>query len=323
MDIKFLLNSGKNRKLPYYIKNYIKVFSPKIIFQKRLSKKLDSINGRCDANYIWDRVSYYNKLDGVEPIDKNAAVLGDLKKGGEVKSVYFFDAYEIVSWFNEKLHWNFLPGDITQIPGVPTILKSRPIRGDNRNSVVLKLEKIRHFIFLNDTLQFPEKQNKLIFRGKMDGKPHREKFMRMYFDHPMCDLGNITKSNSLPEEWKVKKSTLYDHLKFKFILALEGNDVASNLKWIMSSNSIAVMPEPTYETWFMEGKLIPDFHYIRIKNDYTDLEERLNYYIENQDEAQKIIDNAHDYVAQFFDKKREKLIGLAVMDKYLKMTGQE
>ena len=50
---------------------------------------------------------------------------------------------------------------------------------------------------------------------------------------------------------------MYDNLNYKFILAIEGYDVATNLKWIMSSNSLAVMPRPTYATWFMEGTLIP------------------------------------------------------------------
>ena len=70
-------------------------------------------------------------------------------------------------------------------------------------------------------------------------------------------------------------------------MALEGNDVASNLKWVMSSNSIAVMPRPTCETWFMEGKLIPNYHYIEIKPDYSDLPEKLQYYIDHPEEAKK------------------------------------
>ena len=41
----------------------------------------------------------------------------------------------------------------------------------------------------------------------------------------------------------------------------------------MSSNSVAVMPKPKYESWFMEGKLIPDYHYVLIKDDYSDFEE--------------------------------------------------
>ena len=32
---------------------------------------------------------------------------------------------------------------------------------------------------------------------------------------------------------------------------------------------VAVMPKPKYESWFMEGKLIPNYHYILIKDDYS------------------------------------------------------
>ena len=96
------------------------------------------------------------------------------------------------------------------------------------------------------------------------------------------------------------KKTIREHLDYKFIMALEGNDVASNLKWVMSSNSIAVMTRPTCETWFMEGKLIPDYHYIEIKDDLSDLEEKLNYYIAHPAEAEQIVEHAHEYVSQIF-----------------------
>lgn len=323
MNLQFLFASGKNPKLPYYIRNYSKVILPKYVFQSRLKNKLKSITSRPDAEYIISRVNYYNKLETAQELPESSQRLADLKKGKKVKTVYFLDAYLIVSWFKGSFKWNYVPGDVTHIPEIPSIVKSRPIAGDNRKSVVLKLEKVRHFIFLKDKLKFREKSNKIIFRGKVDNKPHRIAFMEKYFNHPMCDLGNITNKNITPPEWTVEKSTLYDHLKYKFILALEGNDVASNLKWIMSSNSIAVMPKPKFETWFMEGNLIANHHYIEIKEDYSDLEERLNYYIENPEEANQIIKNANEYVSQFFDKEREHLIGLAVMNKYLERTSQK
>jgi spore maturation protein CgeB len=77
------------------------------------------------------------------------------------------------------------------------------------------------------------------------------------------------------------------------------------------------MPKPTYETWFMEGKLIPNVHYVEIKPDYSDLKQKMDYYIAHPDEAQKIIDNAHAYVEQFKNKRRERIISLLVMEKYL------
>jgi hypothetical protein len=322
MNLKFLFASGKNAKLPYYIKNYSRVVLPKYVFQSRLTRKLESINSRLDKEYIISRVEYYNKLKTAQTLPESSQRFSELKKGKKVKSVYFLDAYRIISWFKGSFKWNYVPGDVTHIPEIPSIVKSRPIVGNNQNSVLLKLVKVRHFIFVNDNLSFKEKRNKIIFRGKADHKPNRIDFLEKYFDHYMCDLGNISKKNILPEHWKVEKCSLYDHLKFKFILALEGIDVASNLKWIMSSNSIAVMPKPTYETWFMEGRLIANHHYIEIKDDYSDLEEKLKYYIEHEEEAQQIITNANHYVSQFKDKKREDLISLAVIDKYLSKTRQ-
>ena len=60
-----------------------------------------------------------------------------------------------------------------------------------------------------------------------------------------------------------------------------------------------------------------------IITDFSDLEERLNYYIEHVDESLEIIRHAHEYVSQFKDKRRENLISLLVLDKYFKMTGQK
>ena len=90
----------------------------------------------------------------------------------------------------------------------------------------------------------------------------------------------------------------------------------------MSSNSIAVMSKPQFETWFMEGQLIPDFHYIHIRDDYSDLEKKLTYFIDNPDKCMKIIQNANAYVEQFKNKRREKLISLMVLEKYFIKTGQ-
>jgi hypothetical protein len=50
------------------------------------------------------------------------------------------------------------------------------------------------------------------------------------------------------------------------------------------------------------------------------LEERLQYYIDHLDEAEAIIQHAHEYVDQFRDKERENLISLLVLKKYFEIT---
>ena len=118
------------------------------------------------------------------------------------------------------------------------------------------------------------------------------------------------------------KISLWEHLKYKFVMTLEGNDVASNLKWVMSSNSLAVMPRPKYETWFMEGTLVPGYHYVEIRDDFSDLPEKMAYYAAHPEEAERIAAHAHEYIAQFRNKRRERIISLLVLEKYFRMTGQ-
>jgi hypothetical protein len=321
LSLQYLLHNGKNSKLKYYTINYARLLTPKFLFQWRLKHTLKEIDSRSDKEYIIQRVNYYNKMSNPVTLPEDATKLKDLSMKGHAK-IYFFDIYEFIRWFPSSYKWSYFPGDINRLLPVYSITKSRPIGNNNENSVIMKLEKNRHFTFLHDKIPFEDKMNRVIFRGKILAKESRRKFMKMYFGNPMCDLGDVGKHSSDPPEWHSGKLTIFDHLKFKFIMSLEGNDVASNLKWVMSSNSIAVMPKPTCETWFMEGTLIPDYHYIEIKSDFSDLEERLNYFITYPDKANEIIIHAHQYIEQFKDQRREKLISLMVLDKYFKITRQ-
>ena len=280
---------------------------------------LSWVMGRAQADNAWITIMSNINILAVASLADTACII--LAEGVEVAQDVI-DTYQYTRWFPVRFQWGFCPGDVTYIPQYPSIVKSRPLTLHNENSVIMKLDKVRHFIFVNDKKTFESKKNMVIFRGKVKGKTSRKKFMEMYFHHPMCDLGDVSKNTTDPKEWQTEKKTIQEHLDYKFILALEGNDVASNLKWVMSSNSIAVMPQPTCETWFMEGTLIPNYHYIEIKPDFSDLESRLQYYIEHIDEAQEIIKHANEYVKQFKNRKRENLISLLVLEKYFKVTGQ-
>ena len=237
-------------------------------------------------------------------------------------TAYYFDQHDVTRWFPKSLRWNFCPGDVYFTPDVPTVVKSRLLTADNQNSVVLKLDKLRHFLFVKDEKPFRAKKDMAIFRGKIRHSRVREKFLQLYFNHPLFDCGVVGKNEGCPEQWMQPKKTIREHLDYKFIMALEGNDVASNLKWVMSSNSIAVMTRPTCETWFMEGTLIPDYHYIEVKEDFSDLPDKLTYYAQHPDKAEEIIKHAHAYVSQFLDKEREEILQLMVLERYFETSGQ-
>lgn len=318
-----MLHSGKNSNLKYYIRSYLREYTPKIFSQMQLNRILRQMDQRQDKEEIMRRVNYYCKLDKGSNFNRQmwsdkAIMLQDQPVTGQ--KTYYFDAMEYARYFSQDLRWILDAGDKPYVAPEPAIVKNRPIVEHNENSVILNLDKNRHFLFVRDNKPWRDKKNMTIFRGDLGPrKENRDVFMNRWYGHPMVDAASTNRSEQHPE-WQRGKLTIGEHLDFKFIMSLEGNDVASNLKWIMSSNSIAVTPRLTQETWFMEGTLIPNYHYVEVKEDFSDLEERLTYYIAHPDEAEAIICHAHEYVKQFIDTKREKLISLLVLKKYFEIT---
>lgn len=316
----------KNSKFIYYIKVYLKTIIPSCILRHRLPKILKQAQNRPDFEYIKKRVDYYNQLNNNTILPNSVKKASEItRKNFEYQSVYYHDTHEFIRYFDINNKISIVGNDLTIVPDIPSVVKSRPIRQaniDNTNSVVLKLNKVRHYIFVDDPYKFQEKDNRVIFRGDIKYKPHRAKFIEMYASHPLCDVCDIAHKSETNVAKHRKPISIKKHLKFKYIMALEGNDVSSNLKWIMSSNSIAVMPKPKFETWFMEGTLIPNYHYIEIKADFSDLIERIEYYNTHPHEAEAIVKHANEYVEQFKNKKRERLISLLVLNKYFEKTGQ-
>ena len=317
--MKVIVKNFKNNKFLYYLKSFSSLLVPKFIFKNRLSSILLSIPNE-KLEYFFKRVNYYNKIDNKTELNKNWPKLSNLKIKKKGKT-YFFDTYSVTKYFSQSLKANFLFGDINYVPNKISFVKSRPINSKNHNSILLKLNKVRHFLFVKDNYTIDKKKNILFGRAAVHQK-QRIEFYEKYFDNDLCELGQINKGTT-HDHWYKKKVSLDYHLKHKFILCIEGNDVASNLKWVMSSNSVAVMPKPKFESWFMEDMLIADYHYIQINDDYSDLENKLRFYIENPEKLKQISINANNYVNQFRDYNDEKLISLLVMEKFFSLTKQK
>lgn len=318
----------KNLHLPYYFNGIRMSITPRWFTEYRREALLRSFDclPALSKDYVQERVNYYNRLTTVSPLPLECPMLGEQHYfRRNYPSVYYFDSYEWTRYYPREFRWSFAPGDITAIFDVPTIAKSRPIEASkkNPNSIVINMDKVRHFMFFRDPIPFEKKENRAVFRGAIHGKPVRMQLIEKYFDHPQLDILDTSTNSIYPFYMRQQgEMSVYDHLKFKYILSLEGNDVASNLKWVMNSNSLAVSPCLHYETWFMEGRLVPGEHFIEIKPDCSDLIEKLTYYDEHPAEARAIVENAHEYCRQFFNKEYERLISLMVMEKYFRMTDQ-
>jgi hypothetical protein len=82
----------------------------------------------------------------------------------------------------------------------------------------------------------------------------------------------------------------------KVIISMEGNDVASGLKWSLLSESVVVMPPPTRTSWAMEELLEPWIHYIPMNPDGSNAEERIKWVGENDEAAHRIAERGRLFI---------------------------
>lgn len=222
----------------------------------------------------------------------------------------------------------------------PTLVKSRLISSVPNYSILMKFNTIRHFKPIFDIplwdIPFDQKKNQLYWRGASTGygfgnnipyRPSsRESLLQKYYRHtnPQIDIGlsSLAQNAKLnPNKYKhyLKKScSIKVMLQYKYLLSVEGNDVASNLKWILFSNSVLFMPPPHIESWIMESYLIPYYHYIPIAPDFSDIEEKINWCDMHPTECKTIVSNATNYIKTFLDEQNETIIMKNVLDHYFK-----
>ena len=305
---------GGARRVGYYAVNSILDALPSRVHQWRRNQILAELEKRPLSPYEQARLDYYNKLETEFNLQKSVAISAISRK----RTFYYYDLKYYANCFNSKQNLLYVFGDVTAIPKEPAIVKSRPITDDNHNSVIMKLDRLRHYYFIRDPYSFRQKRPLAVWRGVMNNVA-RNALIEGHAGKPYCDVADI----GVPREGRPKMENFLsreNQLRYKYIISIEGNDVATNLKWIMASNSLCIMPTPKYETWYAEGMLVPGFHFALVNEDFSDLKEVIDHYEANPDKAEAIIQNAHVYVAQFRDKRREDLLSYLVLEKYLRLA---
>lgn len=303
------------RRLNYYTTGVVRELMPRSLFRFEQDAVFRQLEDTGALPALLERVNYYN---GLTP-DRHARPLTRIDSVDRSRSRYFIDLAEHLRFFPAHLKIETLFGDITHVPPVPSILKSRPIAGENANSVLLNLDKFRHFRLFEDPVPFSKKTPKAVWRGTMNN-PLRAALVSSHANSPFCDVGHV--SRNFTEVPPKDVLSPVQQFQYRYIISVEGCDVATNLKWVMASNSVCIMPRPRYETWFMEGRLIPGHNYVEVRDDFSDLHEKIEMLEADPMRAREIAANANRHVGMFLQRRNEKLTSLLVLQKYFEATGQ-
>jgi len=304
-----------------YLRKGSAVAARDYIKKPSLKKLLEALSGCPEIiiDSLSDRIKYYCKIDSHFTLYNQMSIdLQALKK--EKRKTQNLDIFYVLRFFSKGTRLAITTGDNRINPPTPAICKSRPLATPNNNAVLLKLNEARHYYHQPDKKSFKEKEPIAVWRGACH-QPIRKQFIVAAKDRPLINAGDVS-SGSVDAIYQREPLSLQQQMSYRYIISIEGNDVATNLKWIMRSNSVCFMPKPKFETWFMEGQLKSGWHYVQIKDDFSDIEEKIQYCESHPAEVQAIINNANRYTEQFYRPRLELMLQVLVLLRYLILSGQ-
>lgn len=157
----------------------------------------------------------------------------------------------------------------------PVFTKNRLI--SRKRGIILPIQWERHLgEVVNEAVRLSaamppwrEKKAALVWRGSTTGKTLRQRYV-----HALSEAGHNVRFSQVVQgkdswiskaEHKGEPMAQRETLQYRYVLSLEGNSFATNLAWQLASSSLVVMPVPRWETWLMEGLLIPFVHYVPLE----------------------------------------------------------
>jgi len=142
--------------------------------------------------------------------------------------------------------------------------------------------------------QEPWKIDKLFWAGQLSN-PSRKKFVDIFSKHPKMDIALFRDhwghgKNILPEKYL----SLPDHCNYKYMIDLQGNGYSGRTKLLFHMNRVLFYQERELnEYWFWQTK--PYVHYIPIKKDLSDLNEKIEWAENHPEECREIAKNAYQF----------------------------
>ncbi len=212
-------------------------------------------------------------------------------------------------------------GDNVESLPVPAFAKSRPIDAPGA-AILQRLNPDLHYGKLarvdRADRPFREKRRVLLWRGATTGnflRADRPVGPRAFVGrwaqsaNPAIDVGFhrvveqlARRPRDLPAGFEAQMKpalSLAEQLSCRYLLSLEGNDVATGLKWQLYSRSVVLMPPPRMESWAAERLLVPYEHYVPVAPDLSDLEAVLAWCEDNEAACETIAMNGRRYMRPF------------------------
>jgi hypothetical protein len=296
----------------YIIDNVIKYYDDDpIIGKNHCDVIIDMILQTLKMNKITNTRFFFNKRD--HPMlrkDLTQSYKFLYKSKTDIPNQYKKDGFiKIISWTGSEYFSDVLSPNVDDwvttcnyVPNTSENFSSKTIL-ENRNKLWIDWEN---------------RNDKIIFLGSSTGNPRRNKNQRMML---------VDYVNSLPESEKIKydvgitlinyrdkisepciieftmddfplheRIEMVDQMKYKYVISVPGHSAPYRYLTLFYLGFLVFRVDPPeermdIETMWCDLYLDPFKDYVPIKSDLSDLNEKVNYYIQHQDECKKILNN--------------------------------
>lgn len=141
----------------------------------------------------------------------------------------------------------------------------------------------------HDEVAVMDKIRKAVWRGAVwTNQKVRGSLMDVTEGKPWADVLEVV--------WKEKLNIMRaeDFCRYMFVIHTEGRSWSGRLKYLLNCDSVPIVHKLDWTTSYYhllvgEG---PDQNHIPVKRDFSDMEAKVNYYLDNADEAQRIAENS-------------------------------
>lgn len=121
----------------------------------------------------------------------------------------------------------------------------------------------------------------------LDGYPHADvKYVRG---------GWAQNDNEVMESHYGERMTFEQQCGYKYMLTIDGNGAASSMLWIFGTGCVPIFVSNPETKYWLKDVLIPMVHYVPIASDLSDLREKLQWLVDNDDAAKTIAQNALEF----------------------------
>ena len=163
-------------------------------------------------------------------------------------------------------------------------------------------------------IPWAEKLPKVFWRGVTTGSRVQNLVQWINYDDNHTDIafnGIVQmrpgfKQNYVKRQYVRDNQSFLQMNRYRYLLSVEGNDVATGLKWMLYSNSVVFMPRPTRVSWAMEDLLVPFVHYIPLANDFSNLLEMVKWANEHNEACQEIRQRATEFIKHLWISEQAK-----------------